>query len=329
MRTRQLSFHFGIKLLSLAAAATWTAGRRFMTGRFDYPCDVATALCVSNAIVLLLPTIGENVRVSLRFACGYLALAVIMSLCIKQGVAVVPVMMACVIVFLGYRAIKKYERVRALFRNDEVWKTVEENARWLYVSLYFLCCSFVLLAAAAGKGMWLAAMSQLVLYAVLLIRSYLGRTFYMSEAKEEVVKNIIKGTLRPVVTAVTDEEDTARMGRLYDRAVRLMEEKKPYLRDGYCLPDMAASLFSNKAYLSRTINIFSGRNFRQFVNYYRVNYSVDLMKKDPYLRVTELATMSGFHNVVTYNMAFKLNMNETPSECLLRMRVKAGESPSS
>lgn len=329
MRIRQISFHFGIKLLSLAAAAAWTAGRRFMTGRFNFPCDAATSLCVANTIVLLLPTIGENVRVSLRFALGYAALAVIMSLCTERSLDIVPVLMACIILFLCYRAIKKYERVRALFRNDEVWKAVEENARWLYVSLYFLCCALVLFAAAVGKGMWFAAIIQLTLYAVLLIRSYLGRTFYLGEAKEEVVKNIIKGTLRPVTTVVTDEEDTARMGRLYDRAVRLMEEKKPYLRDGYCLPDMAASLFSNKAYLSRTINVFSGRNFRQFVNYYRVNYSVDLMKKDPYLRVTELASMSGFHNVVTYNMAFKLNMNETPSECLMRMRVRAGESPSS
>lgn len=328
MRTRQLSFHFCIKLLSLVAAAAWTAGRRFMTGTFDFPCDIAMALCVANAIALLLPTVGENVRVSLRFACAYAALAIIMSLCLGCSVAAVPVMMACVILFLGYRALKKYERVRALFRNDEVWKAIEENARWLYVSLYFLGCSFVLLAAVEERGMWIAATAQLALYAALLIRSYLGRTFYMGEAKEEVVKNIIKGTLRPVTTAISDEEDTARMGRLYDRAVRLMEEKRPYLRDGYCLPDMAASLFSNKAYLSRTINVFSGRNFRQFVNYYRVNYSIDLMKKDPYLRVTELATMSGFHNVVTYNMAFKLNMNETPSECLLRMRIKAGESPS-
>lgn len=329
MRIRQFSFHFCIKLISIAAAAAWTAGRRFVTGRFDFPCDVATALCVANSIVLLLPVIGENVSVSLRFASAYSALAVIVSLFVKRGVAVVPVLVTCVILYLGYRAVKKYERVRALFRNDEVWKAVEENARWLYVSLYFLCCCFVLLAEAEGGGMWIAATAQLALYVTLLVRSYLGRTFYMGEAKEEVVKNIIKGTLRPVSTAASDEEDTARMGRLYDRAVRLMEEKRPFLREGYCLPEMASSLFSNKAYLSRTINVFSGRNFRQFVNYYRVNYSVELMKKDPYLRVTELASMSGFHNVVTYNMAFKLNMNETPSECLLRMRIKSGEPLSS
>ena len=262
MRIRQFSFHFCIKLISFAAAVAWAAGRRFATGVFHFPSDVATAFCVANAVTLLLPAIGENVSVSLRFASAYAALAVIMSLFVRKGVAVVPVLMACVILYLGYRAIRKYERVRALFRNDEVWKVVEENARWLYVSLFFLCCSFVLLAEVEGGGMWIAATAQLSLYVTLLVRSYLGRTLYMGEAKEEVVKNIIKGTLRPVSTAASDEEDTARMGRLYDRAVRLMEEKKPYLREGYCLPEMATSLFSNKAYLSRTINVFSGRNFR-------------------------------------------------------------------
>lgn len=326
---QKLSFHFCIKLLSVVTAVVWLLGRCVYSGKFALPSDVAISFCLADMIVLLLPVAGENVLVSFRFALIFAGLAAIMGFFLEKSEIAVPVLMVCLILYLGYRSIKKYERVRALFRNDEVWKAVEENARSMFVCIFFASCSFVLLAGITGRGMWVAATLQLSLYAVLLMRSYLGKTFYMGEAKEEIVKNIIKGTLRPVSMAMADEDDAARMGKLYDRVVRMMEEKKPYLREGYSLLDLAASVFTNKSYLSKTINVFSGRNFRQFINYYRVNYSVDLMKKDPCLRVTELAMMSGFHNVVTYNMAFKLNMNETPSECLVRMRIKSGEYPSS
>ena len=93
-----------------------------------------------------------------------------------------------------------------------------------------------------------------------------------------------------------------------------MSEKKPYLDDTFNLEDFARSLYTNKVYLSRTINAFSGRNFRQFTNYFRVRYSLELMKKDPLLKIEEVALMSGFHTVVSHNMSFKLFMDETPSE---------------
>lgn len=108
----------------------------------------------------------------------------------------------------------------------------------------------------------------------------------------------------------------------------MMENKKPFLDDEYSLSDMAASVYTNKSYLSKTINILSGRNFCQFVNYYRIMYAVELMKKDPHLRVAELAIMSGFHTVVTFNMAFKMNMNLTPSELLAKIRLESRVRPS-
>lgn len=99
-----------------------------------------------------------------------------------------------------------------------------------------------------------------------------------------------------------------------------MESGRPFLDEDYSLQDLSASVYTNKTYLSKTINIMSGKNFRQFINGYRILYSVDLMKKNPRLRVDELAAMSGFHSTVTYTMAFKANMNETPGEFCQRLR---------
>ena len=91
---------------------------------------------------------------------------------------------------------------------------------------------------------------------------------FIRASKETEIKSMIKGNLRPEpAQAVRKTEDVARMTRLYERAVALMEKKHPFLDAGFGLDDLATALFTNRAYLSKTINILSGRNFRQFVNY--------------------------------------------------------------
>ena len=114
--------------------------------------------------------------------------------------------------------------------------------------------------------------------------------------------------------------DVKKMSHLYERVVDVMEKKRPYLDPDFNLMDLAAATFTNKSYLSRTINILSGRNFSQFVNFYRVQYAVELMQKDHYLKMINLAMMCGFHSTVSFNMAFKLNMGETPTSYLERLR---------
>jgi transcriptional regulator GlxA family with amidase domain len=41
------------------------------------------------------------------------------------------------------------------------------------------------------------------------------------------------------------------------------------------------------------------------------------------LKIAELANMSGFNSVVSYNMAFRLFMNENPSEWCRKERAKS------
>ena len=112
------------------------------------------------------------------------------------------------------------------------------------------------------------------------------------------------------------------MKKMMERVEELMRSQKPFLSETYCLMDMAASVYTNKTYLSRTINMLTGKNFRQYINSYRVEYALQLMKDDHKLRVSELAELAGFHSSVTFGMAFKLNMGETPGEYL--QKLKAG-----
>ena len=117
------------------------------------------------------------------------------------------------------------------------------------------------------------------------------------------------------------------MRQLYERIVAQMEEKRPFLDPEFSLSDLSGAVFSNRGYLSRTINILSGQNFRQFVHGYRIRYGVDLLRRDPSLRVSDVAMMSGFQTTVTFNMAFKINMGETPSQFQERLRLERLSAP--
>lgn len=295
--------------------------RLFLASSTETMLEVAVALSCACCVVILLPVGNEAVKESLSFAVLYCIIAVMTSAFVASGLVMVPVSALYVLVYLCYRLRKKYKHIRMLFRNEEVWNCVEENARWVYVSLYFLLCTFLSISVFCGRFVVVSAVAFAAYYIVMLLRSFLASTFFMSAQGEALIRNIIKGSLRPENAMTVEEEDMVRKGRLFERVQSIMEDKRPYLDEDFSLQDLASAVFTNKTYLSKTINLFSGRNFRQYVNYYRIQYSIELMKQDKHLRVSELSMMSGFHTVVTYNMAFKLNMNETPSEYLQKIRL--------
>lgn len=101
-----------------------------------------------------------------------------------------------------------------------------------------------------------------------------------------------------------------------------MAERKPFLVEAFSLNDLAAALFTNKVYLSKAINYYSGKNFRSYVNYYRVMYSMELFRNNKALTVSQLGSLAGFRSNTTFNAAFKAVMQESPSTWCARLRKK-------
>ena len=114
---------------------------------------------------------------------------------------------------------------------------------------------------------------------------------------------------------------------LYDRCGRYLADRKPFRVESFSLGDVANVLYTNKVYLSKTINYYSGKNFRSYINYYRVMYAMELFRKNKSLTVTELGSLAGFHSGTTFNQAFKAVMQESPSTWCARLRKKNREYP--
>lgn len=109
---------------------------------------------------------------------------------------------------------------------------------------------------------------------------------------------------------------------IFDRIVDYFEEEKPYLDNNLTINEVVRNVYSNKLYISRAISRYTGRNFCQFVNYYRILYSMEAFRNDTKLKVSELAEMSGFNSTVTYSTAFRLFMNENPGDWCRKERNK-------
>jgi len=109
---------------------------------------------------------------------------------------------------------------------------------------------------------------------------------------------------------------------VYDRIVAYFESEKPYLNSELTINDVVSVVYSNKVYISRAISQYTGRNFCQFVNYYRIMFAVETFRQNDELRISDLANLCGFNSVVSFNMAFRLFMKENPSDWCRREKRK-------
>lgn len=295
----------------------------FRTGSFPDVDPLTAALLCSGALLLLLPVAEERSSVSFRFA---LAACLV---CLLTAAAGLPARMRVLSGLLvpaacfAYRFLSRYAQLWPLFKPNRILSQLEWHARDFYMMALLLLAACFPDEAASAVWHWSFLLPCGLLYGLLVARVVSGRTLFVRRDKELELKELVKGNLRKM-PAVKDEHpvETGRMQQLYDRVITHMEEKKPFLDEDFSMADLASSVYSNRAYLSKTINIMSGHNFAQFVNGYRIRYGVDLLRKDRSLRIIDVAMMSGFHTTVTFNMAFKLYMGETPTQFLQRKQAE-------
>lgn len=294
------------------------------------PADAGACSLSGSALLLMYPLDHEGIRPSLVFcpvssALQLLTYYIAAFLGIDGCLAALSVSILLLAAYLTYRSIRRFSNVRALFYSESVKAGVWEFSRHSYALSFSILAAFLLLAdrcSCITLSVLVLALSLLLL-AILWLRIRTGRTFFIGLSKEKKLLEIVRGSLRTMPSDVNSNEEI-RMNTIYRKVMEVMEEKQVYLDADFSIMDMSTQVGSNKVYVSHVINVCSGRNFRQFLNYYRVKYSIELMKSNPELKIMDIALMSGFHSVVSYNMAFKSNIFCTPSEY---RREKLKEQP--
>ena len=107
---------------------------------------------------------------------------------------------------------------------------------------------------------------------------------------------------------------------LYAGLLRLMEEKRLYLRKHLTRDEVARELMTNRTYVTRALK-GRGLNFSQFVNAFRVQHAIGLLFDEHFRDVppADIAEMSGFATVDTMNRYVKKSAGSTA--CAMRIRV--------
>lgn len=104
-----------------------------------------------------------------------------------------------------------------------------------------------------------------------------------------------------------------------------MESTKPFLRKNFTLNKLTQDLELSPTYTSRVINEVYGKNFKDYVNGFRIENACEnlLNEKMKNYTIEAIAQESGFHSRTAFYNAFKRIMHMSPGEYISLNSKKA------
>ena len=150
------------------------------------------------------------------------------------------------------------------------------------------------------------------------VKNYVNNN--VNNNRAEAIRN---STVNPPV--VHDDLTTARKAAepippLFVRIDEAMKKDNLFLNPDLSLVSFSEQVGSNRTYVSKAIKDAKGCNFSDYVNRYRLDYALELMKNTSKenLAVQNIATQCGCGSVQTFYRYFKLFFNETPTQWIER-----------
>lgn len=299
-------------------------------------CSPAVNLQAAAFVLLLSPHSYVDGKRQLKLASGFSVIAVLIcaALLIMGETVWKTVIFSLLAVggllvdnVLGVR--EKYGDTDILFRSRAVWHSIEDYAGHSYARL-LLSSVCLCLTAFFFSGIFSAvtlALSFLTAWLAVYVayrKSSDSTVVYLSRSQLEAIEKGKK-------TQNTDKQrkPAIKMSSMIARIQKYMEEERPYLVEGFCITDLADAMYSNKVYVSKTINALTGNNFRYYVNSYRIAYAKKLWVENPDIKMKTLAFSCGFHTVVSFIQAFKACTDKTPFEWWNTRKLEAlhGDRP--
>lgn len=109
---------------------------------------------------------------------------------------------------------------------------------------------------------------------------------------------------------VNDKEEYE---RLIDQLDHLLKTEQVYINHELNLKDLASQLNTRERLLSQAINTIRQRNFKDYINSYRIAHACRLLKENTNKPIFEVMFESGFNTKGPFNSAFKKETGFTPS----------------
>ena len=114
-----------------------------------------------------------------------------------------------------------------------------------------------------------------------------------------------------------------RANEYLQKITTLLESERLYLKPDLAIQEISDKLDVPKHYLTESLNTYMGKNFYTLINEYRIEEFKSLASDDKNSRLTLLALAydSGFNSKSAFNLVFKKQTGETPSQFLRTLRA--------
>ena len=102
---------------------------------------------------------------------------------------------------------------------------------------------------------------------------------------------------------------------LFDLFTSYMENKKGYTSPQITITSVAKELCTNRTYLSKAINVATGKTFLQIINEYRMRHAVEIISdKSSDIPLKQLAADLGYNSMSTFYTSFNNYTGMTPAK---------------
>lgn len=102
---------------------------------------------------------------------------------------------------------------------------------------------------------------------------------------------------------------------LFQKIERLMKDEKFYRHKDISLDKLAENLGTNRTYISKAINRYSGMSFSGYVNMYRINEATAIISSSERdILLKQLADELGYNSVTVFSKAFQKETGLSPSK---------------
>lgn len=102
---------------------------------------------------------------------------------------------------------------------------------------------------------------------------------------------------------------------LWEKIESLMRDGKAYRQNDISLENIAETLSTNRVYISKAINRFSGMSFYKYINSYRIEETVAALSDDSTnIPMKALADKLGYNSLSAFYRAFQAETGCPPSK---------------
>ena len=168
------------------------------------------------------------------------------------------------------------------------------------------------LTATSHPRLWLIVL--LLVSAAALVIFLLLRRAHRKGAAVPTLEAKTEGESASTPQPATNEESELHRAQLMQRLCALMDEEKPYLQKDLKIGDVARMLGKSSRYIADCIHANKGCSFAHFINTYRTNYAIHLLRTEPTKKIVSVCYESGFPSESTFFRTFRLITGKSPLE---------------